>query len=222
MAINLSSLSSAALVGPTGATGAIGLTGPAGLTGATGIQGPTGLTGATGTQGLTGLTGATGSVLGTPITTTTGGVFSYPVTGIPSAANVVVLTLTNISYATTAAILRVRIGPSAGVETTGYFHTTHRVITNNTATTVGNNSAGFDFQNTTPTANNLSGTFTFTKVNATTNTWTCTAHVADTVTATIFNIAGYKSLAGPLSVVSITTTAGNISFDNGQINVVYY
>lgn len=60
------------LVGPTGATGAmglqgpIGLTGPAGATGATGPQGPIGLTGpagatgATGPQGPIGLTGPTG------------------------------------------------------------------------------------------------------------------------------------------------------------------
>jgi hypothetical protein len=223
MAINLSTLSSAALIGPIGSTGPQGVQGASGATGigATGLTGATGI-GATGFQGASGATGPTASVLMTPVTTTTSGVFAYSVPSIPSTANVVILTLNNISYSVTAATLRVQIGPSAGVEITGYYHTTHRVNGVASAVTLGNNAAGFDFQTTNPIANNMSGTFTFTKVNATTNTWTCTAHVADTVNATIFNIAGHKSLAGPLSVIRVTSTAGNISFDNGEINVVYY
>jgi hypothetical protein len=222
MSITLSSLNGAATAGAQGATGPRGATGigATGFTGATGLIGATG-TGATGIRGASGATGPTASVLMTPVTTTGNTVFSVP--SIPSTANVVILTVNNISYSSgTAGTLRVRIGPAAGAETTGYFHTTHRVTTTTTATTVGNNSAGFDFQATSPVANNLSGTFTFTKVNNTTNTWTLHAHVADTVTANIFNVVGYKTLAGPLSVVTMTTTVGNISFDNGQINVVYY
>ena len=223
MAINLSTLSSAALIGPIGATGPQGIQGASGATGFTGATGigATGI-GATGIQGASGATGPTASVLMAPVTTATSGVTAYSVPSIPSTANVVILTLHNISCSGTAAILRVRIGPTAGAESTGYFHTTHRVTGTSSATTVGNNTAGFDLQATSPIANNLSGTFTFTKVNSTTNTWTCSAQVADTVTANVFNVVGYKSLAGALSVVTITTTAGNISFDNGQINVVYY
>lgn len=205
MSITLSSLNGAATAGAPGATGIAGATG----TGATGIQGASGATGPA-------------SVLMTPVTTATSGVTSYSRPNIPSTANVVILTLNNISYSGTAGILRVRIGPTSGAESAGYFHTTHRVNATNTATTVGTNTTGFDLQATSPIANNLSGTFTFTKVNNTTNTWTLHAHIADTVTANIFNVVGYKSLAGALSVVTITTTAGNISFDNGQINVVYY
>ena len=221
MSITLSSLNAAATAGAQGATGPRGATGigATGFTGATGLIGATG-TGATGVQGASGATGPTASVLMTPVTTTGTTVFSVP--SIPSTANVVILTLHNISYSGTAGILRVRIGPAAGAATTGYFHTTHRVTGTTSATTIGNNTAGFDLQATSPTANNLSGTFTFTKVNNTTNTWTLHAHVADTVTANIFNVVGHKALTGPLSVVTITTTAGNISFDNGQINVVYY
>jgi len=223
MSITLSSLNGAATAGAQGATGPRGATGigATGFTGATGLIGATG-TGATGVQGASGATGPTASVLMTPVPTATSGVTSYSVPSIPSTANVVILTLHNISYSVTAATLRVQIGPSAGVEITGYYHTTHRVNGVASAVTLGGNTAGFDFQTTNPIANNMSGTFTFTKANATTNTWTCTAHVADTVNATIFNISGYKSLAGPLSVIRVTSTAGNISFDNGQINVVYY
>lgn len=226
MSITLSSLNGAATAGAPGASGATGIRGATGISGATGFTGATGLIGATGigATGVQGASGATGpaSVLMTPVTTATSGVTFYSVPSIPSTANVVILTLHNISCSGTAGILRVRIGPTSGAEYAGYFHTTHRVNSINTATTVGTNTTGFDLQATSPIANNLSGTFTFTKVNNTTNTWTLHAHVADTVTANIFNVVGHKALSGPLSVVAIMTTAGNISFDNGQINVVYY
>ncbi|WP_239502921.1 collagen-like triple helix repeat-containing protein [Bacillus cereus] len=45
------------MTGPTGPTGATGITGPTGPTGATGITGPTGPTGVTGITGPTGPTG---------------------------------------------------------------------------------------------------------------------------------------------------------------------
>lgn len=50
------------VTGPTGSTGATGVTGPTGSTGATGSTGPAGVTGATGSRGPTGPTGPTGTL----------------------------------------------------------------------------------------------------------------------------------------------------------------
>jgi hypothetical protein len=71
MAINLSTINSAALAGAIGATGAtgIGSTGATGYTGSTGATGYVGATGATGVQGASGSTGlgATGATgIGSP------------------------------------------------------------------------------------------------------------------------------------------------------------
>jgi hypothetical protein len=75
------------LVGPTGATGAVGATGPTGaagaqgiqgLTGATGAQGIQGIAGATGPQGLTGPTGASGSGGANMAIYTASGQFTVP------------------------------------------------------------------------------------------------------------------------------------------------
>ncbi|MGG0258280.1 BclA C-terminal domain-containing protein, partial [Bacillus mycoides] len=64
------------VTGPTGDTGATGVTGPTGDTGATGVTGPTGDTGATGVTGPTGDTGATGV---TGPTGATGGTGAFPI-----------------------------------------------------------------------------------------------------------------------------------------------
>lgn len=61
MTINLSTLSSGALAGPTGATGSQGATGLTGATGATGSQGASGTQGASGIAGISGSTGPTGA-----------------------------------------------------------------------------------------------------------------------------------------------------------------
>ena len=97
--------------GPTGATGATGLTGPTGPTGATGLTGPTGAVGATGATGATGLTGPTGATGAAGLTGPTGATGATGLTGPTGATG-----LTGPTGATGAAGLT---GPTGATGATG-------------------------------------------------------------------------------------------------------
>ena len=99
----------------------LGTAGPPGATGPQGTQGVQGTVGATGAVGSTGPVGPAGISGGwsrkTPVATTSG--TSHTISGISSNARVVKIVLDDVS-ATNANFLRIRLGTSSTVKTSGY------------------------------------------------------------------------------------------------------
>jgi len=157
-----------------------------------------------------------GFTLGTPVALTSQ--TSVTFTGIPSGTKQIIVTFKSISTNGTDRKV-VRIGPSAGVETTGYECQQFTFI----STTIGKvySTAGFLFGGNL-LADVTSGSITCTLENSTTNSWVITGGQMDTLTTTTpYFVAGQKSLAGALSCLSITTLSATDQFDAGEVNIAY-
>jgi hypothetical protein len=157
-----------------------------------------------------------GFTLGTPVALTSQ--TSVTFTGIPSGTKQIIVTFKSISTNGTDRKV-VRIGPSAGVETTGYECQQFQFVS--TAITKVYSTAGFLFGGNL-LADVTSGSITCTLENSTTNSWVITGGQMDTLTTTTpYFVAGQKSLAGALSCLSITTLSATDQFDAGEVNIAY-
>ena len=163
-------------------------------------------------NGTNGISGGIGSA--TAQNTTSG--TSIDFTGIPAGVRRVTLMFNGVSTNGTANI-RVQLGVSGGVETTGY---------NCTAGWIGASSAaaqsttGFDSYGDSGAPCARHGTYVFTLIGS--NTWTMTGSFMGVSGGNfIFCIAGSKALAATLDRVRITTTNGTDTFDAGSINILY-
>ncbi len=138
---------------------------------------------------------------------------SVEFTGIPSTAKVVKVMFSGISF-NVADDLMMRIGPSGGVETTGY------------ASVVGN--AGGDNDEATafrltraPSANETDTYHGMAELaNLTGNTWCLHSSIATPEAKNEFNASGSKALGGSLARVQLFALGG-ASFDAGTINILY-
>ena len=101
-----------------------------------------------------------------------------------------------------------QIGPSGGVETTGYVSQSNGASATN----------GF-ILNSGNSANSHHGAWVLTLIDSSTNTWVCNG--AAGTASTSFALTGSKSIASVLSRLTITTNLGTDTFDSGKINVVY-
>lgn len=155
--------------------------------------------------------------LGTAQNSTSG--TSIDFTSIPSWVKRITISFAGVSTNGTAT-LRLRIGPVAGVETTGYVGSTVGLL-NATGFVVTNHSAGFELYDGTAANVTRSGAYVLTLVDSATNTWALHGGIGESASARYNAIAGHKALAGPLSIVRITTSNGTDTFDAGSVNILY-
>jgi hypothetical protein len=142
---------------------------------------------------------------------------SIDFTGIPSTAKRITVMFQGVSTNGTS-FVRVRIGPVAGVETTGYVGTSGILVTTPIQAAF---SAGFDIASNNAATTTQQGIVTLVLVDSTTNTWSASWTIGNGVNSAIGIGAGSKPLSGALSIVRITTVNGTDTFDAGTINILY-
>lgn len=154
-------------------------------------------------------------VQGTSVATTSG--TSIDFTGIPTWVKRITVMFNGFSTNGTSSTI-IQIGPSGGVETTGYLGNSF----NSASTAVGNarTTTGAAFTTNIATAV-YNGFATLCLVDATTNTWAITGMIGSSTDDRCTSMAYIKPLAGTLSRVRITTVIGTDTFDAGSINILY-
>jgi len=177
------------------------------------------------TEGGTGATSAAAASatiapiqLQTAVATTSGATKDF--TSIPAGVKRVTLNLTGVSTTGNSPVV-VQIGPSGGVETSGYLgcnfcsaasgfgNAAHTAYFSLTQTADGGNLA----------SSVRNGSLTFNLLEASSNTWTVTGIISHSdVDANVFT-SGSKPLAGALSIVRLTTAGGSHTFDAGKVSV---
>jgi hypothetical protein len=156
--------------------------------------------------------------LGTAVNAATGSPTSVTFSSIPSWVKRVTVNITGVSTNGTSN-LRFRIGPVAGVETSGYLGTTVGFAVTNLAAV--QFTLGFDVNDSGTAASTRNGSFILSLLDSATNTWAIQGCMGQSNTNSASFVGGSKPLAGVLSVLSMTTTNGTDTFDAGSINVLY-
>ena len=165
------------------------------------------------TQTLVAATGTLAPLIsGTAVASTSG--TSIDFTNIPSWVKRITVMFNGVST-NGLSFFRVRIGPTAGVETTGY------VGASGSPTSVALFSSGFDIVSNNAANTTQQGLFTLALLDASTNTWAASWVIGNAVNAGVGIGGGSKSLSGALSIVRITTVNGTDTFDAGSINILY-
>jgi len=123
-----------------------------------------------------------------------------------------------VSVNGTAEIM-IQLGTASAFETSGY-----NAIVSFITTAVGTatEGTGQTITSSIGATGNLYGSVTFTLENSSTNTWTASGSLGDTVLGATFVAAGGKSLSDVLTRMRLTTVGGTAAFDNGSINVVSF
>jgi hypothetical protein len=156
---------------------------------------------------------STGPTLGTPQASTSGTTIDFTLSFSPKR---IVIGFVGVSTNGTNNYL-VQIGPSGGVESSGYTS----VGSTDSGSTRLTSSSGFLL---TAVINSAAiavhGSCTLVCENTSTNTWTCTSLLVETATPLGNYGAGSKSCAGAVTKVRITTVGG-ATFDAGEINVTF-
>ena len=153
-------------------------------------------------------------VSGTAVASTSG--TSIDFTGIPSWVRRVTVMFNGVSTNGTSG-LRVQLGISTGVETSGYSGGALRT-SGGTLSTVGI-SSGFDTPAFAASTEVQNGQFIVSLLQSSNNIWVCAGSLGGgTITNTT---AGSKTLAGSLDRVRITTVNGTDVFDAGSINILF-
>lgn len=153
-------------------------------------------------------------VIETAQATTSGTSFEF--TGIPSGVRRVVLTLSSVSLSGTDDIL-VQIGPSGGVDTSGYDSTATRQ-TSAPGIAITSSTSGFVIKSDSATYS-ISGAMVIEYHNPTTDRWSCYGTYSVATTTTGYS-GGSVALSGVLSRIKVLTTGAN-TFDSGSINISY-
>jgi len=146
---------------------------------------------------------------GTSVVSTSGTAITF--TGIPSWVKKVTLLLQGVSTTGTSPLI-VQIGPSSGVETTGYLSGASGVGSAGTATT------GFFLTNQAATSINHGAVVVYSFGS---NTWVSSSNIGYSDVAGAQSGGGSKTLAGTLERISLTTVSGTPTFDAGSINILY-
>ena len=153
------------------------------------------------------------STNGTPTATTSG--TSVLMTGIPAGTKRITLSLNGVSTNGTS-ILLVQIGPSGGVENSGYVSRTQSTGGNTGST------AGFILDQNHAAADLVNGQLILSLENSANNTWTAMGIFNLSNTAVLNWAAGIKSTAGVVDRIAITTVNGSDTFDAGEINIQFH
>lgn len=151
-------------------------------------------------------------VLGTAQATTSG--TSIDFTGIPSWVKRITVSMAGTSTNGTSN-LRLQIGPSGGVETSGYLGSSA------IGTTYGLDTGGFSLTAAISAASVSSGVAVLVLLDAATNTWAYQSNLGYSNGAGASYAGGSKAIAGVLSRLRLTTVNGTDTFDAGSVNILY-
>jgi hypothetical protein len=143
---------------------------------------------------------------------------SITFSSIPSWVKCIKVMFSGVSTNGTSQV-RIRIGPSGGVETSGYLGTSQTALI--TAVNTQNFTAGFDLYDGGAAAAVRNGMFILSLLDSATNTWTAMANIGQSNEARSIVLGGVKPLASVLSILSVTTVNGTDTFDAGSINIQY-
>jgi hypothetical protein len=154
--------------------------------------------------------------LGTVQTTTSG--TSKDFTGIPSWVTKITINFVGVSTNGTS-LLRVQIGDSGGIETTGYLGSSSILLT---GVATASSTSGFDVNDNSQAATDIRhGSITLNLVDPSINSWVISGVVCLSDSAKTMTIAGSKALSSTLDRVRITTVNGTNTFDAGYWNIAY-
>jgi hypothetical protein len=164
-------------------------------------------------------TRTSGSVVttGTEQASTSGTSITF--TGIPAWARRVVINFAGVSTNGTSNYL-IQIGPSGGVETTGYLGS-GADLANSASVSAATNTAGFLIP-VGAAAAIVHGSVTLTCEDVANFTWCASGVLARSDAASLSIVAGSKSTAAVMDRLSITTVNGTDAFDAGAINISFY
>lgn len=150
-----------------------------------------------------------GITLGTQQASTSGTAITFG--SIPAGTKRIMVMFDDVSMNTGATPVLLRLGDVDGIETTGY------VCYANVTTATD----GFLVTDEGNAADKRCGIVTLCLMNAATNKWCMSGTVGASNTPAGDSIGGVKSLSAELTQISITTSAGTATFDNGSINIQY-
>lgn len=139
---------------------------------------------------------------------------SVDFTGIPSTAKRITVMFNGVST-NGSSLIQIQIGPSSGVETSGYVGTAD--TWNNTPGPTAWGGTGCAIGDQIASTYSISGMMTLTNIGA--NAWVVQSLMG---TGIIFlACAGSKSLSGVLDRLRVTTVNGTDTFDAGTINIMW-
>lgn len=178
------------------------------------------------------VTNSSGQIVAYPVNTPGAGIVYRPVqattsgtsvdfVGLPGAVKRMAMMLNGVSFNGNAQP-RVRLGSSAGIETSGYVGSTTYV----TASAVGGslNSAGMDLVGSASApVVAVSGVLNFELQDPNTNTWLIHYQGTRSDGGLVVNQHStvIKSLAGPIDRVRLTSSTGTDLFDAGSVSLMY-
>jgi hypothetical protein len=157
--------------------------------------------------------------LGTAIASTSGTAIDF--TGIPSTAKRVTVMLSGVSFSGNPLSLLLRLGTSAGFDTTSDYDTSASNISSAVATSSAIDSIFYVTGLATFGATTIfSGAIVLSKVSG--NTWVLSGSLVSlNVTSATIVSSGRKALSADLDRVRIFPNAGGVNFDAGTINISY-
>jgi hypothetical protein len=138
---------------------------------------------------------------------------SIDFTGIPSWAKRITVLFDGMSTNGTSN-LRIQIGDSGGVETSGYLGSS------GIGATFGLDTGGFSLSTSSGGTSVANGVATINLLSASTNTWCFQSALGYSNAAGVGVGAGSKSLTATLDRIRITTVNGTDTFDAGNINIL--
>jgi hypothetical protein len=170
-----------------------------------------------GSAGVTTNSGAVynGIQAGTAVASTSG--TSIDFTSIPSWVKRVTVMFSGVSTNGVAYPWYIQIGPSSGIENTGYLSGGAAFATGVSSV---NGTTGFPLNINNSASTVVHGAITLTLLNSTTNLWTASGVLGQSDAARSLIVGGSKSISGALSIVRITSN-GTDTFDAGSINILY-
>lgn len=166
-------------------------------------------------DGTSPVAAVSGFTEGTKVTTTSG--TSADFTGIPSGTTMIVVNFSDVSLSGTDA-MKLQLGDSGGIETSGYIGNSAMVIDGATNADVSSFADSF-MLNMQDASFAMHGSYTITLLDSSTNLWTIQGGTRISDPRHVVG-AGSKTLSGELTQLRIIPS-GSDTFDSGQINILY-
>ena len=164
-------------------------------------------------------TGTVGLIAqGTAVASTSG--TSIDFTSIPSWVKQITVMFNGVSTSGTS-IVKIQLGTSGGIQTTGYGGTVCLVNAGGGAASAYVSSAGFEIERVPTAASTRYGSIVLNNFDTTGGNWVCTGAIGYSDAVSYNSTAGGKSLAAQLTQIRITTANGTDTFDAGSINITY-
>jgi hypothetical protein len=161
---------------------------------------------------------SSGLTLGTPVAALSGTAVTF--TGIPAGTKQIIFSFSQVSSTGTSVKL-LRLGTSAGIETTGYTAGSTSII-DTTVNSISTPTSGI-LINSILAAEGFSGSIILTLMDSSINLWAATGVLGETSNfrGTIL-VGGRKALSGVCDRISLTTSGGTDTFDSfGSVNIAY-